>query len=325
MTQKLESTSRAIVLTSAPPSGIFTQLCRKVSETLVAAQHKTSTERKELLGFLQEFRNEYIETYQAQEINLPTLNGTTINGLHFHGTQKKALIYLHGNGYFCETGAEKPLGWREGLKISLDGVDHYPHLIVCNTGGTGKSEGNTHPFTVAYDLLAQFEYLVKEHGIDPSCTAIVGYSQGGFLSAFGAALIQQKFPQATINFLSERSFSSIYSRASFFMYIPIVLSRWNQDQIAALETLKGRVCIVFHKGDEVIPYKDSTHKALMNLERTRTYSCLELKEETAQESSSQVHNRGLTEQENKQIIAELKRMLKIPLTAEEESLKLESL
>jgi hypothetical protein len=342
MTQVLSATTgkpHARIIPYKAPSVCISSLCKKVSETLVAAQYKTSTQRGELLPFLKQFRDAYIEDFKAQEINLLTLNGTTINGLHFPGTQKKALIYLQGNGYFYETAAGRPLRWREGLKrLSVEGIDQYPHLVVCNPGGTGKSEGNTHPFTVARDLLAQFEYLVYQHGIDPNDIAIVGFSMGGYLGSFGAELIQVAFPEAEINFLSQQSFASIYSRVhserlpvmrqifGSAISVSIYLTSWAQDSIAALETLKGRVCIVYNRLDGVIPYVDSTHHALVHSQRTRTYSCLALQEEDLhQEPSAHAHNRDLTEEENGKIVVELKKMLHIPLTAAEELLTLENL
>ena len=326
MTQSVSPTlhSRAIP-TPVAPSGLLSNMSKKVSETLITAQRKTATESENILPILMQFRSVYQDDYQAAEIHLPTSNGTTINGLHFPGSQKKALIYLHGNGYFCETAADKPLTWREGLKVSIDGVHHYPHLVVCNTGGTGKSEGSTHPVTVARELLAQFEYLVREHAIHPNDIAIAGYSMGGYLSTFGAELIQQTFPEAEINFLSERSFASIYSRAGWMMQPLILLTGWARDPIAAIETLKGRVCIVYHRADGVILYDNSTHSALVKTIRSRTYACLELHDDGDQGPSSRAHNRELRDEENNKIIAEFKRMLKIPLTAEEALLSLESI
>ncbi len=307
-----------------PAPACFSQsLCEKVSRTLVVAQRKTAEEKGALLSFLTQFRGIWIEDFGAEEINLPTLNGTMINGLHFPGTQRKALIYLHGNGYFYETAAEKPLKWREGLKHAIDG---YPHLVVCNPGGTGKSEGNTHPDTTAREILAQFEYLVRDHSIDPNDIVIAGYSMGGYLGVFGAEIIQQRFPGSKINFLSERSFDSIYSQAAICDLLSIALTEWAKNPIAALESLKGRVCIVYHRLDGVVPYAHSTHSALVKAQRSRTYTCLSLQEENmSQEPSSQAHNRKFTEEEDKKIIVELKKMLNISLTAEEELLSLETL
>lgn len=313
MAHQVSPTSSKICFT--PPSEYLATLCKKVSDSLVVAQQKTSQDKQALLGFLGSFREFYQQEYRAEEIHLPTLNGTTINGLHFHGTQKKALIYLHGNGYFCETGADKPLIWREGLKTP-DG--DYPHLVVCNPGGTGKSEGNTHPLTVARDLLAQFDYLVSQHGVDPNAIAIASYSMGAYLGAFGAAFIQQRYPEARINFLSERSFGSIYSRVNFWMYLPVYITSWGQDLVSALESLKGRVCIVYHKSDPVVPYEESTHSILVKSERKRSYDCLELRD------LSEDAHKTLSKEENQKIIVELKRMMQIPLTKEEEDLTLES-
>ena len=313
----------AAEIPAARSSFLPKKLCEKVSRALIASQRKTAEEGRDLLDFLNSYRQWYKDE-GATEISLPTLNQTTINGLHFSGTQKKAIIYLHGNGCFYETSLEKPLSWRKDLDMS-------PHLVVCNPGGTGKSEGNTHPDTVARELLAQFEYLVREHGIDPNEIVIAGHSMGGYLGAFGAELIQQRFPTAQINFISLNSFDSIYSRVSandhFFLVnkiiklikcIGIFLTRWARNPIAAMESLKGRVCVVYHQQDKVIPYVQSTYSALLGTKRSRTYTTFEMTDMT----NPDVHNREFTETEEKTIVTELKRMLRIPLTKEEELLQI---
>ncbi|MBS0653071.1 MAG: alpha/beta fold hydrolase [Verrucomicrobia bacterium] len=319
-------------------SYVMQGLCEKVALFLSAARERTITEGNDLLDGLSSFRKTYIEDFGGKELSLSTVDGQMTNGLHFAGGMKKAIIFLHGNGCFYETSLPKPLSWIESLKQKdHNGTDVAPHLIVFNPRGTGKSEGVIHPDTVARDMLAAFEHLVSVEGIDPNDIVIAGHSMGGFFGALGAELVQEKFPDAEINFLSDRSFSNIHSRAdckiqheeyskvSEFivgstMHQLIDWTEWNKDPVAAMERLKGRVCIIYHGQDVVIPYETSAHCALLGYPRTRSYSCLSMDDEGVDGFNG--HNRDFSDKENALVVAELKRMLRIPLSPEEEHLTL---
>lgn len=321
-------------------SYVMQTLCDKVAKFLVVARERTENEGKDLLDGLSSFRKIYMEEFQGKELFLPTIDGEMTNALHFPGTMKKGIIYLHGNGCFYETSLAKPLNWVNSLKqIGRDGPDQFPHLLVFNPRGTGKSEGITHPETVARDMLAAFEHLVFVEGIDPNDIVIAGHSMGGFFGSFGAELVQEKFADAAINFLSDRSYHSIHSRAESkmnsgeyskasewivgpTMHQLIDWTEWNKDPVAAMERLKGRVCVIYHHQDPVIPYPTSAHSALLAHPRTRSYSCLSMENDT---DGANKHNREFSVKEHPFVIAELKRMLHIPLSPEEENLVLEQL
>jgi len=315
-------------------------LSDKVARYLVIAREKTVNERESLLSAFAPLRESVINDLGAMEVTLQTQNHQNINGLHFPGSQKKAIIYLHGNGCFYETSLSKPLSLRDSLIQPTDGEKNpYPHLLVFNPRGTGKSEGITHPDTVAQDIFAAFEYLVNNCGIDPNDIVIIGHSMGAFFSAFGAALVQRNHPDCHINFISDRSFCDIHSRvdaaisrrdhttpikflASMSMHRLINWTNWNRDTLAALESLKGRVCIVYHEKDEVVPYDTSVHKALTGTSRSRPYHCLPLNDRA---NSGSAHNREFSEAEHRMLVAEIKRMLRLPLSKEEEVLPLDVL
>lgn len=275
---------------------------------MVVSRQMMKERGADLLKGLTSVREGWIEL-GAKEITLQTPMGTSINGLHFIGHEKKAIIHLHGNGCFYETSLQRPLSWKEALQGA-------PHLVVCNPGGTGKSEGGFHPETVAQELLAQFEYLVNEYSIDPSDIVISGHSMGGYLGAFGAELIQRKHPDKQINFLSDRSFASIYSRidacmgnnrmVQLAMYCLAKIAGWAKDPINALESLRGRVCIIYHEQDRVIPYQNSLHLALTSAIRAKQYTCIQL-----QGDDEGAHMREFTNQEHERVIEELKKMLKL--------------
>ena len=312
-----------------------------LSSFLFDARRATVERKGELeLGF-GPVRECLIKEFSGLEVTLPASNGDTINTLHFKGTMDKAIIYLHGNGCFYETSASKPLRWLERIAKTTNG--ERPHLLIFNPRGTGKSTGITAPDLVAEDFKLAFEYLVEEFSVNPDHVALSGHSMGGYFGAHGAARIQSLYTKNTINFLSDRSLSNLhdrvdikvqnlgYSRISAFavassIHGTMALLRWAKDPIEALEGLKGRVCIIYHKGDGVIPYKQSTHYALTQVERTNTYSCIPMQEEAGSaELSAHAHNRDFTDEENTRIVVELKKMLVIPLILEESLLSPEKL
>jgi hypothetical protein len=293
---------------------VFNNLCETVSQFMVVSRQMTTTRGRDLLAGLETVRQGWLEQEGVEEITLRTIDGTAINGLHFKGSEKKAIIHLHGNGCFYETSLERPWSWRESLQ-------RVPHLVVCNPGGTGKSEGNVHPETAAHELLAQFEYLVNVHSIDPDDIVISGHSMGGYLGAFGAQLIQEKYPDKQINFLSDRSFFHIYSRIDIrteredrptwinriirlVMYFFVNVTRWAKDPIEALTSLKGRICVIYHQKDAVVAYEDSLYCALTKVEQSKRFEYLPL---TGEDENA--HNREFTEEEHKKVISEIKRML----------------
>lgn len=93
------------------------------------------------------------------------------------------------------------------------------------------------------------------------------------------------------------------------MYGLVVAYSWDKNPIANMETLSGRICIITHKQDEVIPYKESISYGLMQSGSRKTYTTIEL-DETVEGSP---HNREFTEKENALIITEIQRMLQISL------------
>lgn len=305
-----------------------------ISRILFDAHRRTVSDGTNLFLGLRPMKKGLIEEYNGEEINFHAGNGAQINGVHFKGTEPKAIIFLHGNGCFYETSGMKPIVWREALKRD----ENIPHLLLFNPRGTGESSGITQTHYVIEDFMIMFEYLVNECHVDPNHIAIGGHSMGGYFGLFGAAAIQQRYPTAKINFISDRSLWDLRSRVALSVesagysglsaslattLISSIISspNWTRDSAKALESLKGRVFIIYHPKDGVILYKDSTHQGLLNIERVKEYFCLELSEEDRHaEIGSYPHNREFTDCENQKIVAELRRMLEIPPTSMDESL-----
>ncbi len=302
---------------SVIPSRLMGSMRQKMALFLLDASKRTAAVDKDFFSILSELRKGLATEFGGKEINIQITEGGVVNGFHFKGTQNTAIIYLHGNGDFYETSIIKPLSWIESLK-ETDST--FPHLLVFNPRGTGKSSGYAHPENVAMDMLAAFEYLVDQQRIDPSRIIIAGHSMGGFFGAFGAELIQSQFPDSRIHFLSDRSFSNIGSLAALkrgaagsVRLVDFILSKaikwmgWDRDPVAALEALKGRVCVIYHPQDPLIVPAISLHTALLQSKRAG-YCHLSLQDEREGISSS-AHNRAFTDSEQDQVVAEIKKML----------------
>jgi hypothetical protein len=267
-------------------------------------------------------------TRQGEEIDLITPDDVKINGMHFRGQIKKALIFIHGNGGYYETAAPIPLD----LRSSIGDI----HVLTINPRGTGKSEGVPHPHTLPYDTLTAFQYLVEKEGMDPNDIVIMGHSMGGAHGAEAARLVQESYPDKKINFISDRSFGDLVAEChmiidkvfensclractSFIKYVIDQLVRcceWQMLPHQALETLKGRVCILYHKDDPTIPYPASLYKKTKSSSRCRDYTCIKLKDDhwlrTQYSDGLNPHNRPYTSNEKFLICNEIRKMLQLP-------------
>ena len=304
-------------------SSAFNCSREECSQILFDSRRRTVAERDDLLDFLDVARSSLIEMYSGKEINLGSSAGNVVNGVHFPGELNKAIIFLHGNGSFYESAATRPLHWKESLK---DSSGNTPHLLVFNPSGTGKSSGSTEPQTVAENLATVFNYLL-EQGVDPNHIVIAGHSMGAYFTAIGAHHIQGLHEEKKINVLLDRSFWNLHSivdskvekhtkgRLSsayqkWQVHAAIDKMDWARDSIKALEGLRGRVCVVYHKKDGVVLYPNSFHTKLSQSERNRSYHCIEMVEEDPEvPAHGKYHNREYSEAEDKQILSELRIML----------------
>lgn len=317
----------------------FPRFEKMVSRVLFDAHRRTVADGSSLLQGLRPMKEGLMEIFDGEEINLTAANDDIINGLYFKGSAPKAIIFLHGNGCFYETSGQKALSWRESLK---EEGSEIPHLLLFNPRGTGESKGRTQTSFVIEDFQLMFDYLCKQVG-GVSHVVFAGHSMGGYFGLFGAAEVQKKFPEIKVNFISDRSLWELGSRVtskveaagyqdwnasllSYFIRNVITSPDWSRDCLKALESLKGRVLIIYHPKDGVVLYNDSTHQGLFNAIRKREYLCMKLFEEDPHaEIGPRPHNREFTDFENEMIIAEIKRMLEITPLPESSPSQIETL
>ena len=264
--------------------------CKKLADYVAyptpGAAHSNRKKRKE-------FREKLIKEHRGEEVSAKTPDGHKINGTLCRGTKKKVVIYCIGRGEYFESG--QVFNRIHNITEQVDDIN----LLLFNPRGVGENEGTSSAEGAALDLYSWFQYLVKEEKIDPNDIVIYGHSLGGAYGTLGAGLIQQEYPDAKINLLSDRSFcdyeETIQQVASKLLKSIKLLethpeirekiekivhqiigglvnfSGWKvqvrqgkEEEILtvekALKSLKGRVCLVYNKEDEQVSPSCSVYK-----------------------------------------------------------------
>ncbi|MBS0653484.1 MAG: hypothetical protein JSR39_08175 [Verrucomicrobia bacterium] len=275
------------------------------------------TSRKEMKKFLKTH-------HDGETIPLKTPDGCSIDNMLFRGNEKKAVIYCTGRGGFFESKANFEYIYDITKRVG------DINLFLLNPRGVGDSEGTPSPRGMALDVYSTFKYLVEKEGFSPDDIVIYGYSLGGGYGALGAELVQKEFPDAKINFLSERSFCNleeqvkhmVLQKLASYPRIAKILSdiavcllhscKWPIDSERAIKTLKGNVCIVYNKIDDTIPFVSSLYRRMKQSAQEgqleKPIRCVKLLPIEGSPSSTP-HARQLTPWEKYEVANELKRML----------------
>ncbi len=264
--------------------------------------------------------------HNGMTVPLKTADGLKIDNMLFRGEQKKAVIYCTGRGECYDS--KGSFEYINGITKRVGDIN----LFLLNPRGVGDSEGTSSPEGFALDIYSCFKYLVEVEGISAEDIVIYGYSLGGGYGALGAELIQKEFPDAKINILNERSFSSLEEEvrqifmqkfASYPLLASIVSKifsmllvhcEWEIDTERAASSLKGKVCVVYNKVDETIPFLSSLYSRMKQLAKEnlveRPIRCVKLLT-TETINAISAHARILTPWEEHEVANELKRMLNL--------------
>ncbi len=270
---------------------------------------------------------EYLRSqHNGVTVPLQTPDGYYIDNMLFRGEQRKALIYCTG---------------RLGFYDSRDSFDYIDDIVsrvgdinmfLFNPRGVGDSEGVPSDHGLAMDVYSAFKYLVEVEHFAPEDIVIYGYSLGGGFGALGAELIQKEFPDAKINLLCERSFGELedsvrqvfLDRFASWPILANILSKlavallhscqWEMDAERAAASLKGKLCIVYSKVDEAIPFISTLYSRMKHRVRDglilQPIRCVKMLANEVVNAVS-AHARGLTFWEKFEIANELKRMFSL--------------
>ena len=181
------------------------------------------------------------------EINLPTNDGESLNGLHFHAKEPKgAILFLHGNA-----GSINGWGIYGEFFVNL-GYDFF----VFDYRSFGKSSGKiTSENELFIDTDLMFEHVLSKFKKDE--ITILGYSIGSGLSA----RIADKFgPKRLILVSAYYNFKDLAS--SKFPFVPTLLMKYQipTDKFLADFTAKNpnsQVLLLHGKNDSLIEISNS--------------------------------------------------------------------
>ena len=305
--------------------------CKKLAGNIVysspSAAHSNRMRRAK-------FRDSLVRHYGGENLSVRTPDGHKINGMLCRGTEKKAIIYCIGRGEYFESG--RVFNRIHDIAEQVGDIN----LLLFNPRGVGENEGDPSAKGAALDLYSLFQYLVKVEGIDPNDIVIYGHSLGGAYGTLGAELAQKEYPKAKINLLSDRSFydygetirqfvlkqlgalkplkdhpeirKRIEKIVSQIIVGLVEFSEWEIQAEKAFKSLKGRVCLVYSKVDQLVPRSTSAYKKIQeNYSGEQPIRCIKLFEPDEAAPAQPSHARYFAPWEKFEIVNELKAMLQL--------------
>lgn len=164
---------------------------------------------------------------------------------------QKWIIHFNHSASFYET---------ELAAMQVLGKDIQSNVLVFNYRGIGESRGM---FSRIEDLMVDgslcTRYLLA-HGILEKNILVHGHALGGALGLNVAALYDK------IGVMAAGCFSSLSKAASARVPLSgqfLAKFGWDLDALSAYEKIKAKKLIIYHKQDNVVPYKESSlYKAL---------------------------------------------------------------
>jgi hypothetical protein len=218
----------------------------------------------------------------------------------------KLLIRVGGNGAFYEYGFNDYAAEANDLGVPM---------LCFNPRDVGESTGSTSPEGLALDVFTAYEYGIQAMGINPNDVLVHGMSLGGASGAMGARLIQEKYPDAEINIVNNRSFGNLPTTAQHLLgngrlakiaKFLLEWTGWEMNAKEALENLRGRKLVIRAPSDGVIHQEASMARALENTTADRVES-YELRD-----SWGDQHNRDFSIFESTAIYSAMRSFLALP-------------
>ena len=261
----------------------------------------------------------------AERISFQTPDKAKIDGMMIRGGERKAILYVGGNGTCYEENHQII----RSLRNSVGDIT----VMSFNPHGVGESKGKPTAKNLALDVHAAFRYLVDVQGIAPNDIVIFGHSLGGGYGAEGAALVQQDFPDQEIHFVSHNSFVDLKTEVHYmanyvvprflkriampFINRLLTRDRWELDEIGAMQRLRGQKLVIVNKGDSVIPYRCSLYKGLKALNTPLNIPVIKMDPneyhlDPGVDHGQYQHCRFFNAWERYEVLMQLRRMLRMP-------------
>lgn len=187
-----------------------------------------------------DFKFNYQQKFE--EVNIPSFDGTILNGLLFKAQNSKGLVfYLHGNAGTLET-------WGEIAKIytslSYD-------IFILDYRGFGKSEGKIeNEEQLSKDISVVYNKMAEKYPQDR--IIITGYSIG---SGFAAKLALENNPKALI--LQAPYYNFLELSGSKVPFFPDFMKKFSLETNMYLPKIKSPIYIFHGTDDQLIPIDNS--------------------------------------------------------------------
>ncbi len=208
-------------------------------------------------------RKNLLEKTKGIRISLLTPDKIALDMIVIPGQSDQVIIFSHGNCGFYED-----LDTPYHLDLLLD---TKATIILYNPRGIGESEGFPSPHGFSVDLFTIYQYLIESKKTDPKNVLLYGMSFGGAVSLLGATLIQEHYPDHHLKVINERSFRDLALLVNCRLgggvlgtiaRFVIKFIGWDVNCEKAFSKIKGKKCVIYHKLDQTIPYRESLYHPL---------------------------------------------------------------
>jgi hypothetical protein len=199
-------------------------------------------------------------------LQFKTSDDLLLDGMVFNKGKEKMILFVPGVGSFYEK-----IGQKKSVISGLYSFfqNYFPDhsVFVFNNRGIGESQGTFDLKTLPLDTVGAYDYLMKTLGYDLNSILLYTHSLGGLHATIGAGMIQQRFPEAKISAINDRSFAdlAIFTKAFFkgsalggFGKGVIDKLKANISAETAWDHLQGKKIIIVSEHDKVIPYKEAS-------------------------------------------------------------------
>lgn len=187
-----------------------------------------------------DYKFEFSQNFE--EVNIPSFDGKSQNGLLFKIANPKGLIfYLHGNAGSLDT-------WGNCAKIYTDlGYDFF----ILDYRGFGKSEGEIESQGQVFrDLNVFYDAVASKYKHQK--TIIIGYSIGTGLATYLASI---KKPDKLI--LQAPFYNFLELSSGSVPYFPDFLKKFQFETNKYIVEVKAPIYIFHGNEDQLIPYDNS--------------------------------------------------------------------
>lgn len=189
------------------------------------------------------------DTHEIAELSLPVQGGSTLKGWLLRPGRRDAL----SPAIIYYAGRSEEVSWLKGA------ASWFPsHVILAlNYRGYGESDG--HPTEKAFytDGLDQFDWLIRQPGVDPKAVTLIGRSLGTGVASYVAA----QRPAATVVLISPYdSLLAVARRRLWFTPLSLIM-RHKFDSVAYAKKATQPCLALLAEHDDVVP-AEHTHRLL---------------------------------------------------------------